>query len=357
VYAAVRLTRGEERALEASAPPPAEPQAPTVVARAPAAPNRRRLAAAAVGTALFAVSGLAAGAERLSGDASGAAEPTPAAQRSALPAFFGPPEEQPRARRRLLLRTKVTRRPNRASSPLAVSLPMRRSVFEQLQAGSARHDADWSLVLAFVHTSGGGVSWASPGRLDRLERGFAALRGRRPRRAALQALTGDPDLVDRTLALSRYYQAVGPDALVTGLGATSLELGRRVLGDQRVQIYPGGRSDIASGRVDVRVLASIEYLAAIYGRITVTCLISGHKRFARPNVVSAHVYGRAVDIAALGGVGVYGHQRPGGITDRAIRNLMLLPAGARPSQIISLLDRGGPSFALENHADHIHIGF
>src|SRR5439155_13639971 len=121
--------------------------------------------------------------------------------------------------------------------------------------------------------------------------------------------------------------------------------------------YPGGRNDIAAGRVDVRVLATLEYLAVTYGRVAVTCLISGHKRFARPHVVSAHIYGRAVDIAALDSVAIYGHQQRGGITDRAVRNLMLLPADARPVQIISLLSRGGPSFALEDHADHIHIGF
>ena len=43
-------------------------------------------------------------------------------------------------------------------------------------------------------------------------------------------------------------------ALVTGLQAAKPALQRRVLADSRIDIYPGGRSDIASGQIDVRVL-------------------------------------------------------------------------------------------------------
>ena len=35
----------------------------------------------------------------------------------------------------------------------------------------------------------------------------------------------------------------------------------------------------------------------------------------------------------------------------------MLPPEMQPNQVISLLDLGGPSFALANHWDHIHIGF
>ena len=51
--------------------------------------------------------------------------------------------------------------------------------------------------------------------------------------------------------------------------------------------------------MDVRVLALMLYLAETYHEVTVSCLVSGHRLYARPGVVSAHVYGRAVDIAAL----------------------------------------------------------
>jgi hypothetical protein len=107
----------------------------------------------------------------------------------------------------------------------------------------------------------------------------------------------------------------------------------------------------------VRVLALMLYLAQTYHEVTVSCLISGHHLYARPGVVSAHIYGRAVDIAALNNVSVTGHQQPGGMTERAVRSILLLPGGMLPAQVISLLGLGGPSFPLANHYDHIHVGY
>jgi len=64
-----------------------------------------------------------------------------------------------------------------------------------------------------------------------------------------------------------------------------------------------------------------------------------------------------VDISALGGVSIYGNQQPGGVTEKAVRNVLLLPVELRPKQVISLLGLGGPSFALADHYDHIHVGY
>ena len=91
--------------------------------------------------------------------------------------------------------------------------------------------------------------------------------------------------------------------------------------------------------------------------MTVSSLFSGHRKFARPGVVSAHIYGHAVDIAAVGEVSIAGHQQPGGITEAAVRSLLLLPSELQPQQVISLLGLGGPSFPLRDHGDHIHVGF
>jgi hypothetical protein len=54
---------------------------------------------------------------------------------------------------------------------------------------------------------------------------------------------------------------------------------------------------------------------------------------------------------------ITGHQQPGGITERAVRDMLLLPPELLPKQVISLLGLGGPSFPLANHYDHIHIGY
>ena len=62
--------------------------------------------------------------------------------------------------------------------------------------------------------------------------------------------------------------------------------------------------------------------------MTVSSLFSGHRLFARAGVVSAHIYGHAVDIAAIGGASIAGNQRPGGLTEAAVRSILLLPADA-----------------------------
>ena len=131
----------------------------------------------------------------------------------------------------------------------------------------------------------------------------------------------------------------------------------RLLSDPSVSIYAGGKNNIVQGKVDVRVLAVIAYLRESFGSVTVSSLISGHRLYARPGVISAHIAGHAVDIAALGGTPIQGHQEPGGMTERAVRDILLLPAEVMPRQVISLLGMGGPSFPLADHYNHIHIGF
>lgn len=147
------------------------------------------------------------------------------------------------------------------------------------------------------------------------------------------------------------------DALVRGLAAEKTLIVERLLRDRRIEIYPGGREDLVFGRIDVRVVALIAYLAESFGQVTVTSLSSGHRLYARPGVVSAHAYGHAVDIAALGGLSITGRQEPGGLTGHAVHSILLLPAELQPRQVISLLGLGGPSFPLADHSDHIHDGY
>ena len=175
--------------------------------------------------------------------------------------------------------------------------------------------------------------------------------------AVMFSFSRDTSFADQAVALSHYYRAVGLRALVNGLNAEKTRLGEKVLNDPRASIYAGGRGDIESGRVNVRVLAVIEYLADSFGQVTVSCLISGHRLYARPGVISAHIYGLAADISEVGGTSIFGHQQPGGITERAVRDVLLLPPELMPKQVISLLGLGGPSFPLANHYDHIHIGY
>ncbi|HWH44770.1 MAG TPA: hypothetical protein VNT32_08560, partial [Thermoleophilaceae bacterium] len=135
------------------------------------------------------------------------------------------------------------------------------------------------------------------------------------------------------------------------------QLERRVLSDDRIQIYECGRKDVRAGRVDRRVLATLSYLAESGLRPTVTSLICGHSYLTRSGNVSHHSSGSAVDIAAINGVPVLGHQESGGVTHQAVRRLALLQGRMAPDQVISLIDIGGPTLSLADHADHIHVGF
>ncbi len=198
---------------------------------------------------------------------------------------------------------------------------------------------------------------ASSGELRALTRRLAALRAGSSRRDAVRALTGSASLAEKAVALAHYNRAVGLYSLVTGLERAKPRLDRLVLNDPRIDIYAGGRDDIASGLIDVRVIVLIRYLTDVFGQVTVSSLHSGHRLYARPGIVSAHVYGLAVDVSAVGETSIAGHQEPGGITERAVRSILLLPDELQPQQVISLLGLGGPSFPLLDHADHIHVGY
>jgi len=134
-------------------------------------------------------------------------------------------------------------------------------------------------------------------------------------------------------------------------------LEKRVLHDPRVDIYPSGRHDIQTGQIDRRVLATLEYLAESGLEPSVSSLRSGHGYFTASGNVSEHSSGNAVDISAVNGIPIVGHQDRGGITEQTVRRLMLLQGTMRPHQIISLLSLGGNTMSLPDHYNHIHVGF
>jgi hypothetical protein len=217
----------------------------------------------------------------------------------------------------------------------------------------------WSLVLAVVRARGGNSRVpASTAELRRIADRLAKLdAARRPWLAMVAMGHGRHEFANQALALARYDRAVGLRALVHGLDWAKPQLERRILRDPRIDIYPGGRVDIALHRVDVRVLVLIRYLRVTFKQVTVSSLFSGHRYYARPDVVSAHMYGLAADIARVANTPIDGHQQVGGITERAVKAILRLPSELQPQQVISLLGLGGPSFPLADHYDHVHVGF
>jgi hypothetical protein len=140
-------------------------------------------------------------------------------------------------------------------------------------------------------------------------------------------------------------------------GGSDRELAQRVLADPGIDIYECGRQDVAAGKVDRRVLGALLYLRSAGMTLGVSSLTCGHSFYTSGGGVSAHSFGAAVDIWSFNGQPVLGNQGPGSLTAKAIELLMKLKDPARPRQLISLMNFGGPSFAMGDHHDHLHIGY
>jgi hypothetical protein len=171
----------------------------------------------------------------------------------------------------------------------------------------------------------------------------------------------------KLLEATAVYRASGRNALF-GADGDSFSIGqvlllpkplleKRVLSDERINVYPCGQRDVRSGQIDRRVLATMAYLAEAGLRPTVTSLKCGHGTYTSSGNVSEHSSGNAVDVAKVNGVPIIGHQDRGGIAEQAVKRLMQLQGTMRADQIISLLDLGGNTLAMSDHNDHIHVGF
>jgi len=229
---------------------------------------------------------------------------------------------------------------------------------KNLQRISGANGVSWSLVLGVLRAEGARDRVPATVReLNALARGLSQRGAADSEWNAALSLSGRTGFADRAVALARYNRVVGLKALVNGLEAEKETLGERLLLDPRITMYGGGREDVAADRIDVRVLVLISYLAESYGEVTVSSLFSGHRKYARPGVVSAHIYGQAVDIASVGKLPIAGHQQPGSVTEKAVRSILMLPVELQPRQVISLLGLGGASFPMADHDDHIHVGY
>ncbi len=137
------------------------------------------------------------------------------------------------------------------------------------------------------------------------------------------------------------------------------QLARHVLANPNIKMYECGRQDVEAGVIDRRVLATLEFLVSRDMNPTVTALKCGHSLYTTSGNISEHSTGDAVDIAAINGIPINGHQGPGSITDKAVRQLITLQGTMKPHQIITLMQYPGTdnTLALADHYDHIHVGF
>ena len=237
----------------------------------------------------------------------------------------------------------------------ALPIPRRRRSARAAPPGPplrvGRGMGDWAFLLGSSAARGDGPlarrhgdrpARVASSRLRRRDAWNAAL--------ALEGRTAWPTGPSRSLATT------GPSASRRSWAASGAEAARRRLLTTRVSIYCGGREDVRPGAPTFACSRWSATSPRRTARSTVSSLMSAIGSTAA-GVVSAHVVRPAVDVAALGGRSIAGHQRAGGLTETAVRNVLLLPAELRPRQVISLLGLGGPSFPLADHDDHIHVGF
>ena len=137
------------------------------------------------------------------------------------------------------------------------------------------------------------------------------------------------------------------------------QLQTRVLEDPNVQIYACGRRDIQSGAIDRRILAATEFLSASGLKPDISGLKCGATRNGSGGVDSAGSTGASVDIAAINGIPIQGHQGPGSITDVVVRRLLTLQGAMQPDEIVSLMSyKGQPTaLSLPDHANRIQVAF
>jgi soluble lytic murein transglycosylase-like protein len=183
--------------------------------------------------------------------------------------------------------------------------------------------------------------------------------------------SGDAGTIDPRPVLASWAQlaaAVHPQgAKATGplLGATAsdvfllakADLQSAVLADPGIVLDACARADVASGALDSRALAVLAFLSRSGLKPTVSGV-----RCAQPSGSGAAPKADSVttlEVSAINGTPIAGHQGPGSVTDLAIRTLLSLPHGFMPERIVSLMRYPGASntHATPQSSSHIQIVF
>jgi soluble lytic murein transglycosylase-like protein len=182
---------------------------------------------------------------------------------------------------------------------------------------------------------------------------------------------GDPQSVDPGPVIANWAQlqkalrprgAKASDAL---LGATASDvfllskpqLERAVLSDPGISMDACARHEVSAGVVDKRVLAVLEFLSRSGLQPTVGALRCSQRGYAAGS--SAALSGEEVDLSAINGTAVAGHQGAETITELTIRTLLALPREFVPHEIVSLMRFPGASNTRASGAywNRIHLVF
>jgi len=141
-------------------------------------------------------------------------------------------------------------------------------------------------------------------------------------------------------------------------------LGKQALADPRLSIYRCGRIDIRRGRIDRRVLATMNFLADNGFRLTITSLRCGATRHDSntddgSDRASQHSDGTAMGISRIDGLPVADHQGSGSVADALIKTVLQQQGVMEPDRVTSHENLPGAVSvsAPGERGDDIDIGF
>jgi hypothetical protein len=142
--------------------------------------------------------------------------------------------------------------------------------------------------------------------------------------------------------------------------ASKPQLEQMLLRDPGVHLPACERGAVRAGEVDRRVLAALEFLSVSGLSPTISAAGCGHATAVpgASNTIAAAA-GEAVDISAIDGTPIAGHEGQGSVTDIAVRRLLRLQGTMKPAQIVSAIGYPGTDNTLTSlgHRGLIHLAF
>ncbi len=135
------------------------------------------------------------------------------------------------------------------------------------------------------------------------------------------------------------------------------ELQSAVLGDPGIKLGQCDRDQLATGKVGRRSLALLVFLSRSGLKPTVGELRCGRPVYTVKGLTTSFPPAGTIDIAAINGIPISGHQGAGTITDITIRTLLTIPSQFAPKRIVSLMRYpGAPStIAAADYSNYIKI--
>jgi len=140
---------------------------------------------------------------------------------------------------------------------------------------------------------------------------------------------------------------------------SKLQLEPQVLHDTGIRLARCARQDIETGGVDKRVLATLEFLSVSGLKPTVSglrCKVGSTAAAAASMLANTGEH--AVDITAVNGIRIAGHEGPGSIADITVRKLLTMQGIAKPERIVSQMSYPGSVNAFTKpHDTDIGVSF